>query len=260
MGTLAVQSRFAYQALFYWLHPWGYVSNVFLNPLFQLLTFSLVATYATGEESAQRYMIGMISFAILWIVISGVLQTFAYDRQLGTLSLLFSTPVSRLYAFFSRGALHLPNGIISGLSTIALAALVVDLDISSLNWGTAAAAVALMSLGCMTLGLLMGCWTAIIQDWFVPNAAAQALLIPFTGVLVPIADLPPVASEVGVVLPLTHGVEALRQAFVGASIADVGGELVREGIVALAYGVVGYVSFRAMERHARRTGAFERGT
>ncbi len=114
-----------------------------------------------------------------------------------------------------------------------------------------------LSLGCTTLGLVLGCWTALTQDWFVSNAASHALLITLTGVLVPTADLPPVASDVGVLLPLTHGVEALRQAFAGASIADVGDELIREGLVALAYGVVSYVAFRLLERHARRSGALE---
>ncbi len=257
MVAFVAQSRLVYSALFYWLYPWGYVSNVVLAPFFQLLTFSLVATYATGAESAQRYMVGMITWAIVWIVISGILQSFAYDRGFGTLSLLFATPVSRLAALASRAALHFPNGVISALVTIALAALFADLDVSSLDWGTAAAAVVMMSLACTTLGLVLGCWTALTQDWFVSNATSHALLITLTGVLVPTADLPPIASDVGVLLPLTHGVEALRQAFIGASIADVRGELVREGLVALAYGVGSYVAFRLLERHARRSGALE---
>ena len=257
MRSFAAQTHLSYVALFYWLHPWGYVSNVFLAPLFQLLTFSLVATYATGAESAQRFMIGMIAYAIVWIVLAGVLQSFAYDRQLATLSVLFATRARRMAVFASRGTLHLPNGIISGLATIVLAALLVDLDVSELDWAAATAAVAVMSLACVTLALLFGCWAAIMQDWFIPTATAQAILITFTGILVPTGDLPPVASEVGSLLPLTHGVEALRQAFAGSSLADTAGLLIREGLVGLVYGVAGYAAFRALESHARRSGALE---
>ena len=174
-------------------------------------------------------MVGMVAYAVAVIVPSGIVQSFAYDRELGTLSFLFATRVSRLGALVSRGTLHFPNGVISGLATIALAALFVDLDVSRLDWGAAIVALVVMSLACTTLSLLVGCWAAMMQDWFIPNATAQALLVAFTGILVPTGDLPPIASEVGTLLPLTHGVEALRQAFVGASVADGAGQLAREG-------------------------------
>ncbi len=260
LHTFSTQSRLAYVALFYWLHVWGYVSNVFLAPLFQLMTFSLVAIYATGTESAQRYMVGMITYAILVIVLSGVLQSFAYDRQLGTLSFLYSTPVSRFAAYASRGALHFPNGVISALATIVLAAVFLDLDVSTLDWGTAVAAVALMSLACTALALLLGCWAAVTRDWFIPTSVAQGLLVVFTGILVPASSLPPFASEVGALLPLTHGAEALRQAFAGASITEVGDQLWREGAMTLGYGAAGYAAFVFLERHARHSGDLELGT
>ena len=260
MQGFLTQSRLSYVALFYWLHLWGYVSNVVLGPLLELFTFALVATFATGAESAQRFMVGMIAIAIAVIVQSGILQSFAYDRDLGTLSFLFSTPASRLAVFASRGAWHLPNGILAGLSTLVLAALLFGLDTSGLAWPTALAGIALMAASSTTFGLLMGNWAAATRGWFIPTATSRAVLIGFTGVIVPTEELPGVASRIGTLLPLTHGLAAVRAAFSGAPIADAGGMLACEGLIAIGYALAAYALFRWLERRARLTGSFELGT
>ena len=216
MAAFATQSRLVYAALFYWLYPWGYVSNVILAPLFQLLTFSLVATYATGAESAQRYMVGMITWAIVWIVISGILQSFAYDRGFGTLSLLFATPVSRLGALTSRAALAHPQrgdqrprddrprgGVRRSRRLLARLG-----D----GWGRGRDDVARHA---RRSGWSWAAGRRLRRTGSSPTRPRTRSSSHSPVCWFPTSDLPPVAADVGVLLPLTHGVEALRQAFDG---------------------------------------------
>ena len=83
------------------------------------------------------------------------------------------------------------------------------------------------------------------------------LLFPLTGVIIPTASLPGFLSQVGHVLPLTHGLAAFRESFTGASVASVGNDLLLELAVGLAYAVVGFALFRIVESLSKRRGLLE---
>jgi hypothetical protein len=63
--------------------------------------------------------------------------------------------------------------------------------------------------------------------------------------------------ELSGLLPVTHGLEALRAAFAGAGIATMRDELMLEALIGGAYAVAGYALYRLVEAYARRSGAYE---
>ena len=65
--------------------------------------FSLAGRFAGDEGAAQRYAVGMVAFSEMQIVQGGITQTFHYERQFGTLWVLFSSAGSRIVAYLSRG-------------------------------------------------------------------------------------------------------------------------------------------------------------
>jgi len=77
-----------------------------------------------------------------------------------------------------------------------------------------------------------------------------------TGAVIPRDELPLGLDIAGAALPVTHALGGLRQAYAGAGIGVITGDLAVEALVGVAYAVLGYALFRAVEAHARRTGAY----
>jgi ABC-2 type transport system permease protein len=83
------------------------------------------------------------------------------------------------------------------------------------------------------------------------------LMLLVCGVNVANDDLPGWLAAIGRCLPLTHGIDAARQIANGAPLGDVGGLLVTEALVGLAYATAAYVLFRVFEAEGRRRASLE---
>ena len=248
-----LQAYLSYRGLFHWLTPFPYFSNVVLAPFLTLLNFVLIGRFAS-HGAADRFGIGMIVYAIAWIYVAGVTQSFSNDRSGGTLHLLFGSSANRASAYFARGVGHFYNGPLTAISTTILAILVIDLKAGDLNYLTYAVAIVVVSIGILMFSLLLGNFAALYQDWFLPLSLAQGALLGLTGVIIPLDRLPTVLEWIGNALPITHGLDALRGAFVGDSIAEVSSDLLLELVVAAGYAVVGLTVFILVDRAARRRG------
>ena len=123
--------------------------------------------------------------------------------------------------------------------------------------GDLVSSILLIGFSCTAFALAIGVLAIVIRDWLVISAAASGLLIVFTGVVIPVSDLPFHLNYLGNVLPLTHGVAAFREAFDGAGPLTVGGHLFWELAVGICYGLFGFLLFRFVEVDARRRGAYE---
>ena len=141
-----LQAYLSYRGLFHWLTPFPYFSNIVLAPFLTLLNFILIGRFASVGD-VDHFGIGMVVYAIAWIYVGGVTQSFSNDRSGGTLHLLFGSPASRASAYFARGAGHFYNGPLTAISTTFLAVLVIDLNVADLNYLTYAVAIAVVSIG-----------------------------------------------------------------------------------------------------------------
>ncbi len=252
-----IQSYMTYKGLFYWLSLQSYISNVFLRPVLFLVMFTLVGRFARDPEAGERYIIGMSIYAVIWMIFGGILQSFARERGMGTLSVVYGSRGSRLVNYFSRGVLHYPNGLLSFGTCLIFAWLILDLRLSQVDWLAAISAVLLIAASTTALALFMGSIAIVFRDWFNGLSIINGLLLTTTGAIIPIASLPGFLSEVGQVFPLTHGLAAFREAFNGAGVSAVAGDLVRELLVGVGYAVSGYLFYRWVETMARRRGVLE---
>ena len=107
--------------------------------------------------------------------------------------------------------------------------------------------------------LLLGNFAALYQDWFLFLSIGYGGLLGLTGVIIPVDRLPTVLEGLAQGLPITHGLQALRGAFAGESVAQVSSDLLLELAVAAAYAVVGLAVFTLMDRAARRRGILAGG-
>lgn len=257
LANFAVLSHLSFRGLFLWLNPWAYASNMFAAPLITVALYALVAEYATGRPPSVDLVLGVAMLAASTMANGGVLQSFTYERNFGTLALISLAPTGRIATYFSRGALHLPNAALAGLVAVVAAALVVGVDVRAARWDTVFAAVTGATAASVMLALALGNVALLTKNWMVLYGAANSLALGLTGAVVPRDALPAPLWLAGEAIPLTHALQALRAGAAGAAPSEVFPALLAEGAVALVWGGVGYVAYRWIAAYMRKEGTID---
>lgn len=257
LTTLYRQAVLSYKGQFLWLNWPAYISNVLLRPGLIVALYSLTGQFARGPAAAEAYIIGLTAYAVPSIVMGGVLQSFYYERSWGTVSFLFAARGGRLGSYLTRGVLHVPNAAIAVAAGLVFAAVFLHARYEGANWPAVSAAYVTMALAATACALCLANLCIVLRDWQTLYSLVLSAFLVLTGVIIPLDDVPLGLGVLGSALPITHGLEALRQAFEGATLGAVAGDLALEALVGAIYLLLGFVSFRAIEAHARRTGAYE---
>lgn len=234
----------------------AYTSNVFIRPVLLMAMFSLAGRFAGDEAAAQRYAVGMIALSEMQIAQGGITQSFHRERTSGTLWVLFSAAGSRVVAYLSRGVLHYGNALLSAATTLVFAWLLFGIALPEADWAVVTAAILLIALSSVAFSLMLGSFVIVLRDWFSAPALSQGLIIALTGAFIPRDALPAPLGELGLLLPLTWALPALRDAL-GQAEADVGPALLGELVVGLAYLIVALALLRVVEWRARTTGTYD---
>ena len=152
--------------------------------------------------------------------------------------------------------LHYGNGLLSAATTLLFAWLLFGVALPEADWAVVIGAIALISLSSVAFWLMMGSFVIVLRDWFSALALAYGLIIALTGAFIPREALPAPLDDLGLLLPLTWGLPALRDAL-GQGEADVATALLGELVVSIAYFVAALVLLRLVEWRARTTGAYD---
>ena len=257
MRNFFIQSYLSYRALFFWLNWPAYTGNVFLVPVLYITMLMLTGRFANSPLDSDYYIKGMAAYSTPFILIWGITQCNYYERVIGTLGHVLGCSGNRWLIYWSRGTMHFPNGMFTVITSLVFAGVFIGLDFSSTNWLTLVTSILLIGFSSTAFALCIGVLAIVVRDWLVISAAGSGLLIVFTGVVIPVDKLPLFLPYLGDVLPLTHGVAAFREAFVGADLATVGTDLIWELTVSIFYGLLGYLLFLVVEADAKRRGAYE---
>ena len=126
-----------------------------------------------------------------------------------------------------------------------------------INWVLALAAVMVTTVSCVLFAMLVGAFAIAFRDWFIVGPAANGLTLGLTEAILPVDQLPVVLKQIGLGLPVTHGLLAFRSALDGAAFASASHELLLESVIAVAYGICGYLIFRGIESWMKRRGTLE---
>lgn len=131
-----------------------------------------------------------------------------------------------------------------------------DLDFDRVNWFWLVIGILITSYAMTGMGMFVGASGLIGTDINFLMNLIFAILIVLCGVNFPISLLPEPLQIVSNILPLTHGLEAVRQVFDG-SLARVPGLLLTEFALGSAYIAGGYGVFRWSEYKARVLGTLD---
>ncbi len=246
----------SYRALFGWLNPWIFVPILLVYPLFQILFFVYLGRGA-DVESDSFFLVGnaLQTAAVPGIFAMG--QVMGNERFFQTLPTLLASPASRPALFLGRSLPAVLNAFAVSAFAFIVGTLVLGIHIPASAVPTIVLAIMACALSCTGLGLCIGSLGLRGRNVGVLANLVDGFLLVLCGVNVPLADLPDWAQSLSQVLPLTHGVEAARDAVNGASLAETAGLITTEVLIGIAYFAFGMVLLRFFEHEGRRTASLE---
>jgi ABC-2 type transport system permease protein len=246
----------AYRALFNWLNPWIFVPTLIVGPIFQLLFFAYLGR-AAGLESDRFYVIGN---ALQIAALPGLFaMTFSIsgERWYATLSPLLATPANRAAIFLGRALPVVVNAAFVCVVSFVAGALILGVHVDRATLPALAVVIGVTSISCTCFGFLGGPLGLRWRDAIIAINLADAVLLIFCGVNIPIASLPGWMQTVSEYLPVTHGLRAARRVADGAHLGDVSGLLLAELGIGAVYALLGFLWLRHLELVARRGATLE---
>jgi ABC-2 type transport system permease protein len=242
----------SYIAMFYWLRPSVYLATKVIGPVWQIMFFTYLGTYATGQSNADFYIIGNAMQLVALSGVYGVTMSISGDRANGTLAYLFASPANRMLMFMGRAVFHVLDGMVGVVIGLAWGVLLLGLDLGATDPLALALIILVTAFSTSGLGLLMGSISLItVNVWFINNLIYYLMLL-FCGVNIPLDNLPGWVTIISEALPLTRGIEAAREVIAGASLADVLSLVTAEFGIGAFYALLGYGIFRWIEMQAKR--------
>jgi ABC-2 type transport system permease protein len=234
-----------------WLSGW------LLRLLTQVTFFALIGQLL-GSQAEMRYIVVGNAVALITLEAMVVIASSAWERQQGTLPLLVAAPAGHVPVYLGRGVQWLVTGMVSSATALALLPFLLGVP---LPWPRALAAFPMLALVGVT-SYCLGCFLAslvlrlLALQWLVLNLG---YLVPMTigGVNVPVAFWPAWVQAVANVLPLTHGLRAIRLLLAGMPAGAVWSELVAEAAVGACWLLLAVVSLNRLAEHGRRDGSIE---
>ncbi len=247
----------SYKALFRWLRPSAYLATKIIAPLNQILFFTFLGMYATGQNNASFYIIGNAVQMAAISGIFGVTMSIGGERWEGTLPYLFGAPANRLSIFVGRAFFHVIDGILGVFIGFLLGVVLLGLDLSQADLPALGLTILITTFSTSGMGLLLGCLSLITRNvMFVNNVVYFGMLI-FSGSNLPLETLPTWMQTISQIIPLTRGISSARALIDGKSLAYVAPMLLVEILIGIIYITLGFALFRWFEFQAKRKGTLE---
>jgi ABC-2 type transport system permease protein len=249
---------FAFKALFSWLRPEMWLTQLLVLPLFQMAFFVYVARFVNPTITNVAFIaVGNAMQVASFSSIFAVCNLTSEEKWQGTLTPLIATPANRFALFFGRALFQIFNGIATIAVGFFYANSLFGVDMSRTDFLALTLVILVTSLTMTGFGLMLGS-----VGLFMRTAMIIANIFLFIGLLIcgvnfPVSDLPIWLQPVSYAIPMTYGTMAARAAVQGASILNLTPVLLQEIAVGIGSILVGYILFIWFEVLARRKGTLE---
>ena len=190
LRNFGVLSVLSFRGLFLWFTPWSYTSNMFIAPFISVALFALVARYTSGHDPSRDLILGTAVLGLSSMINGGVLQSFTYERDFGTLPVILASRANRVAVYWSRGALHYFNGLLAAAVALVAGVVVFRLGVSGLNLVVLVLALVTGAGASLAYALFIGNFTLMFRNWLILYGAAQSSLLALTGAVIPRDRLP----------------------------------------------------------------------
>ncbi|AOT70572.1 ABC transporter permease [Geosporobacter ferrireducens] len=248
---------YSYKALFAWLEPKIYILTKIVSPLFQIIFFTYLGSYYIKGSGNLYYIIGNAVQISAISAINGVAMTVASERTEGTLALILGTPANRVRIFVSRSALHIIDGLITTGIGFLFGYVFLNLSFNNVNIFLVLCCIFITIFSMSGLGLLIGSFGLALREVNLLSNLIYYILLVCCGVNFPVTSLPSLIQKFAYILPLTHGLEAIRKVMIGYDFQQIKILLVEEFFIGTIYLILGYIFFRILELNSKHAGSID---
>ncbi len=239
------------------------LGEIFIIPLTQITFFAFVVILsgATGTalSSQLAYVaIGNAVGTVAYASIFSVCQTTDTEKQLGTMEHLLVSPTNRTALYFGRGFFP----ILISIATVAMG-LVYSFALFGVPFlpgteGTIAVSIFLTAFAMVGFGLLLGGVALYLRTSIILGNIFLFIGLLLSGVNFPLSSLPYPVQIVGMGLPLTWGVYAIRDSVNGAAMSVIGQDWLALVLSAVAAYGIAITLWGTFERRGLATGSIAR--
>ncbi len=231
-----------------WLFGWV------LRLISQTLFFTAMGLLVGSEDLIQYAFVGNVTAGVM-IMVLGIGPDTAWERSQGTLPLLVAAPRSMLPVFAGRNVFHVAQGVAEGTFIFFLVGPWIGVT-GNLAWMPLG--FVLVAIGSYGLGVFLAAMAIRRPRW--GNTIYNIVfwtIIAIGGVNVARSVFPAWVQQVGNVLPLVHGLAAVRsliaEGLSGFAVRQAGLEIA----VGMGWFVLALVGFWAVAEGGRKDGTID---
>jgi len=251
-------ANFAFRALFSWLRPEMWVTQLLALPLFQMAFFVYLARFVQpGGTSIAFVAVGNAMQVSAFASIFAICNLTSEEKWQGTLIPLISTPANRFPLFLGRSVYQIFNGMATIAVGFVYAKYVFGVDFSRADFLALALVILITSLTMTGFGLMLGSLGLFLRTAMIIANIFLFLGLLICGVNFPVSTLPTWVQPVSYAIPMTYGTTAARAAVQGANVVQLAPTLLGEIATGAGSIVAGYLLFIGFEALARRRGTLE---
>jgi ABC-2 type transport system permease protein len=225
--------------------------------LLQSLFFVYLAKAAGGEPLARFALIGNAVQIAVFMVMLSMEEVIESEKWNNTFQYLIAAPSSWFPTMLGKSMSYYGDALIASTVTFSVLIPVLAIQISFLNLLSSVPVILISLASASALGWCIGAFSLPIRyGYMICNWFAYAMIV-FCGVNIPTSALPPAVQVIGNLLPVTHGLQAVRALIDGAIYASVWPLIGKEILIAFIYSAVAWLTFGYRMRVTRQRGTFE---
>lgn len=234
-----------------------YVFGWLLRLVLQTVFFALVAGYVGTQDSVRYSLVGnAVVLACLESMI--VVLMMVQERSTGTLPLLAACPTSHVPVYLGRGLHWMVSGLVSSCTAFIVLPFLLGV---ALPWPRAALCLPVIMLVCVS-SYCYGCVLGAIGlrymgvTWLLLNLGYLPVMA-ICGVNVPLSFWPWPLHALAEVLPVTHGLLAVRGVLAANPASEVLTQVALEAAVGAGWLAVAWFAIDGVVRRGTVTGSLE---
>lgn len=223
----------------------------------QVSFFALIGKLLRSDQQAHFFLIGNAVVVAAMGALFAINMTTA-ERANGTLSLLLASPTRPVVVFASRGLYVTADGVLNGLLGLFIAGPLFGLH---LPWPRILVVIPLT----VVVGLSTYCLSTFLAGVIIRKREITGLVVNATvvtlmtlcGVNVPVSFYPTWLAWIARCLPITNGLEAIRDVIDGAPWSTIAAHTGAELLVASVWLALALATFGRFMRAGQRDGSLE---